>query len=242
MDYYEEIAAQAKALMDAGDFDAAFALLDVELKMPYIPKQQEEVLVAYYNRCRMERNAQKPIRRASLDQLEDLLNGSLDEQFQAVELLRGANVRMHMEVLRDALCREKLHYLVRAYLVEILIFQQLHEEITMVHEGLEVTFIPAFVEAPMESDGALMVIEQLKEWLENEDPSFLAMCVEAFIKEAYLQLPFNIEETEAFEIALAIVAYVYRAYDDHAGFEAFCETHRILSKGSYALLLDKHEI
>ncbi len=75
MDYYEEIAAQAKALMDAGDFDAAFALLDVELKMPYIPKQQEEVLVAYYNRCRIERNAQKPIRRASLDQLEDLLNG-----------------------------------------------------------------------------------------------------------------------------------------------------------------------
>lgn len=144
MDYYEEIAAQAKALMDAGDFDAAFALLDVELKMPYIPKQQEEVLVAYYNRCRMERNAQKPIRRASLDQLEDLLNGSLDEQFQAVELLRGANVRMHMEVLRDALCREKLHYLVRAYLVEILISQQLHEEITMVHEGLEVTLHSGF--------------------------------------------------------------------------------------------------
>lgn len=241
MDYYDEIVAEAKALIEDKNYQEAFQLLDIELKMPYIPKKQEAQLVEYYNQCRHELNAKKHVVKPDMEQLEDLLNGTLEEQFQAIELLQSANVRKHLDVLENAL-KGDLHYLVKAYLVEILIAQEIHDEITMNHEGLEITFVPAFVELPMESDGAEIVIEQLKDWLENEDPSFLAMCVESFIKEAYLQLPFNIDEDEAYEIAVAIVKYVYRAYDHTEGFEQFCDTHHILSNGSYALLLDKHEI
>ena len=43
MDYYDEIAEEAKTLIDKEEWEAALQLLEIELRMPYIPKENETI-------------------------------------------------------------------------------------------------------------------------------------------------------------------------------------------------------
>jgi len=109
-------------------------------------------------------------------------------------------------------------------------------------DGLEVTFSPCSLDAPMESEGALEAVNYLKDWFENDNPTFTMMCVETLVKEAYLRLPFNIEEDEALPLAAAVTAYVFHAYEEHEAWMLFEEEKGLAQYRGYELLLRKHEM
>ena len=106
----------------------------------------------------------------------DLLKGSIDEQFQAVEQLRKSNIRNHVDEVREAL-RTACNDWVKAFLIEALIEQSVSEEFVMEREGLEYRFVPCALTLPGQSDGVNQAVSHLREWFENEDPSFLTFCV-----------------------------------------------------------------
>lgn len=68
------------------------------------------------------------------------------------------------------------------------------------------------------------------------------MCVETLVQEAYLRLPFNIEEDEALALATAIAQYVFLANEEKAAWERFCEEKGLARMDGYELLLRKHEM
>lgn len=86
--YYDTILKRVESEMEKGDFAEAMKLLEEELSMPYIPKEDEERIITKYNLCRSELRAQEKPRRSAVEDIGDLLRGSIDEQFQAVEQLR----------------------------------------------------------------------------------------------------------------------------------------------------------
>ena len=101
--YYDTILKRVESEMEKGDFTEAMKLLEEELSMPYIPKEDEERIITKYNLCRSELRAQEKPRRSAVEDIGDLLRGSIDEQFQAVEQLRKSNIRNYADEVREAL-------------------------------------------------------------------------------------------------------------------------------------------
>ena len=192
--YYDTILKRVESEMEKGDFAEAMKLLEEELSMPYIPKEDEERIITKYNLCRSELRAQEKPRRSAVEDIGDLLRGSIDEQFQAVEQLRKSNIRNYADEVREALHAVRSDW-VKAFLIEALIEQSVSEEFTVEHEGLDYRFVPCALTLPSQSDGVHQAVEQLREWFEHEDPSFLALCVETLMQEAYLRLPEDIDES-----------------------------------------------
>lgn len=239
--YYEEILKEVKKLMSSGDYKEAFAVLEDELAMPYIPKDSEQELVQLYNECRSELRANSVERTYGIEDIEALLSGKLEEQFMAVELLKQSNIRQHLSQIEAYLCASP-HILVQAMLIEALMEQNIAEEIHMRYEDMDITFLPCYIVAPMKAKGARIAANQLCDWFENENPSFLTLCIESLIKETVLRLPFNLDEDEGIVMAQAIVEYVYKASRDEEGFQRFLTKHSLAQWSGFELLLNKHGI
>ena len=237
--YYEDILKKVKTLMQDEQFAQAYAILDEELSMPYIPREYEEPLIAYYNQCRSECKWKDATVRE--DDIETLLNGSLEEAFLAIEQLKKSNIRNHMDAVAEYLSQHP-HYLVRSLMIEAMMEQNITDEVKVDIDNLEVTFSPCSIDAPMESDGALTAVHLLKDWFENDNPTFTMMCVETLVKEAYLRLPFNIEEDEALPLAAAIAGYVFCANSEQEAWILFEKEKGLAQYRGYELLLRKHEM
>ena len=239
--YYEDILKKVEDLKQKESFKECLSILEEELSMPYIPKEYEDQMIENYNECRSIVRSVNPVRAYDEDAIAALLKGSLDEQFLAIEQLKKSNVRNHLTEIQEYMSNQP-HDLVRSFLIEILMEQNITDEITVEMDGLEVTFTPCFIENPMESDGAQDAIMMLREWFENDNPTFTMMCVESLVKEAYLKLPFNIESDEAMDLACAIACYVFRANDDIEGMQQFLKEKGLAMQGGYELLLNTHEM
>ena len=238
--YYDTILKRVENEMKRGCFEEAMKLLEEELSMPYIPKEYEERIIAKYNLCRSQLRAQEKVRCSTVEDIGDLLKGSIDEQFQAVEQLRKSNIRNHVDEVREAL-RTACNDWVKAFLIEALIEQSVSEEFVMEREGLEYRFVPCALTLPGQSDGVNQAVSHLREWFENEDPSFLTFCVETLMQEAYLRLPEDIDESESLMLAMAVADYVFQAVQSAEAFDRFLQEHGLSFDADYELLLERHE-
>lgn len=238
--YYNELLVKIENEMQKGAYEKAKLVVEEELRMPYIPKEIEAKLIAFYNECKHQLNDASKEVTYVLEDVTQLLKGNLEEQFMAVELLRNSNIRSELDVVESYL-KANPHYLIRSYLIDILMEQQVQEEIKINYEGYEVTFIPISIKKPMEAKGIQIALQTLRMWFENDNPSFLGQCIDTLIKEAYLRLPFSIEEDEGEIIAQAVTHYVFEAYDEEEAFLRFLEDKKLAFLPQYALLLNKHE-
>lgn len=238
--YYEEILNRIRTHMAEKNYQAAMRLLEEELAVAYIPKDIEPILTKLYEECRSELR-QKSSRRYEETDIESLLSGSLDEQFMAVELLKNSNLRHHLDTVEHYL-NDDPNYLVRALLIDAMMEQNIAEEMHTVVDGLQITFLPCYIEPVMCSEGAVIAANALCEWFESNDPTFLKMCMESLIQECYLHLPFNIAADEGIPLALSIVYYVLHAQGKEAEFTAFLAQNQLTEANGFALLLNKHGI
>ena len=239
--YYHAFINDIKVLMEAGNYKDAVTKLEEEFSMPYIPKEYEEQMIALYNECRHEIQGKQETRKYSEEDIDILLKGSIDEACQAVEILKGSNIRRHLETIESYLKKEP-HFLIRTLLVEALVEQDIKDEIQMDYDGLEVCFTPTFVELPSQQEELKKAVEIVRSFFENDNPSFLIMCVESMMKEMYFKLPFSLGEDEVDPFLYAILSYVYKANGDEEGFEAFIHEKNLANSSGYDLLLYKYDI
>lgn len=240
--YYKEIIKEIRKYIDNNDYKEALLLLQEELKMPYIPLEEEKQIIDLYNEVNSYfRDNNKKIA-YSLDNLEELLNSDLYACFAAVELLKDSNVRKYIKEIEEYFIKSDHNPLVVSLIIEILIAQQISDSIKLNYYGDEIDFLACFIEPPLESDGAIKVKELLEEYFSNDDPIFLEMCFETMVKELYLRLPINIDEDESEIFAIAIVEYVYKANNDEEKFNEFILNKNLAKSSGYDLLLYKYDI
>ena len=92
--YYQSLLQEIHKELDQKDYDKALRMIQTELDLPYVPREELEVLQNYKSEClaHIERPVVHP-------DLESLIHGSLQEQEKAVALLQSCNLRMmHEEV------------------------------------------------------------------------------------------------------------------------------------------------
>lgn len=237
--YYEEILLEIAKMLERKQYKEVYDLLEDEFKMPYIPLESETKMIEIYNDVRVRVNQEKS-KQMDDETLEEILHSNLEGAMQVVTYMKEHNIRKYSDMIRTYFV-QKPHYLIKALLIEALIEQGVNEPFTIDIEGMDVEFIPAYIELPMEADGALKCIQLLRTYFENENPSFLMMCIDTLIKELYYRLPMNLEEDEADSLAVAIVLYVYDAHEDEAGKMNFLNQVQNPIGGSVELLIKTYE-
>lgn len=238
--YYKEIFDEISELMNHGNKQQALNKIEEELRMPYIPADFENLLINLKKEY-LEESESLSKQLLTDEKLESYLFGNENQQLIAATQLASSNLRNYVGLVQRKL-KENPHLVIRSLLIESLIDQQIQEEIVIEQDGMEIAFIPACIEMPMECEGTQLCVSLLKEWLENDNPSFLSMCLECLFKESYLLLPQNIETDESESIALAIVEYVYKANHAENDLNCLIKEKALAQNSSYELLLYKHDI
>ncbi len=241
-EYYIEIIKEIELLISNNELEEAFSLVEEELLMPYIPKESEDKLVSLYNDLKPRLQASKPRTQVVYDEegLVRLLNGSLAEGLLAYEFLKEQNIRKYLELISNYLS-DNPHYLLKALFIELIIEQEISDPIKVKHKDMEVEFIPTYIESAMEADGAIMCADILVKYFENENPSFLQMCIDSLVKEAFYRLPENIDEDEALGLALGIIRYVFKANNDTEHYNEFIMSNKLDKVLVIDLLLEEYD-
>ncbi len=214
---YDEILEEIKNCMQKQDFEKALRLVLNELEMPYIPCEFETHLLQMKTELE-QRTKDHPSGRLSEEAILDGLNGTLLEQLQAVEALHHCRCEEFSQEIQAYFNRHP-HPNLQALLIETLIDQRIMTDFTIEHEGMQITFIPRYVEKPQDTDGFVEAEACLAHWFESEDPSFLALCRQLLAQETFLMLPLAYEAEEGKMLALSIAEEVSRSLDAGKTFE-----------------------
>ena len=235
--YYNECLEKIENFIQEGKLSEASKLIDEELSMPYVPIEFEEKL----KELKKETLPAKKKNMLSDEEMETYIEKGEIFQLLVVKELKERNIRQYIDLIQH-LFDVTESMLVKISLIEICIDQQLTEEFKINKDGLDVHFVPAACVLPQDSDGFDCCLEYLKEWLENEDPTLYDLCKQTALKEAYLHLPFEIEETEAEDMAFAIVTYVSEMMEcEEAVKKMLCEKNAS-QKATFELLLYSNTI
>lgn len=226
--YYEQLIEQIKQHIQEEEYLKASQLLEEELKMPYVPAEIESQLLKLMREVApyLKRDEQGK-RVLSVEQIEDyLLRGNESQQVQAVEALYTRNLRDFIDIIKNYLEKTPSR-IVASLLIDACIDQQIRDEIKYNIDGLEMIFIPSVLEKPVETDGFKIALAKLTEWFENENPSFLVLCMETLIQQVYLKLPESYEEDEGELLAISIASRVYQLLSDEEGMNQFLIEHKV---------------
>ena len=124
--YYQSLLQEIHKELDQKDYDKALRMIQTELDLPYVPREELEVLQNYKSEClaHIERPVVHP-------DLESLIHGSLQEQEKAVALLQSCNLRMMHEEVETLLCSSKLLDETKGELIESLMEQKIEDPYKM---------------------------------------------------------------------------------------------------------------
>lgn len=237
--FYKELLESIDECLKQNDYKQALEMVSSELAMPYIPREVETRLMEVYRMCSAQLRYDSAEKIRGQQSLEDLLMGSVEEAYMAVELLRQSNIRSHMVIIQDYLNKNP-DVMIRSLLLEAMYDQGVTEPVHFVYEGMEIEVIPALIESIRESSGLQQAASYLQDWIENENPSLFQLAMECLIREAYLRLPLGIDEDESQGLALAIIEYTYRASNEN--FDVFIAENNVMDVVKLDLLLLKHDI
>lgn len=208
-DYYSQFWLKIEELLKEEKTDEVLQLVNEELSMPYIPMTDEQRLRQLAKSLRKEDVKRTP----SLEECVLSVKKSSLESLAALDQLRKSNLRMlggQIQEMFDA----DLHPLIGSLLIQLCIEQQLTETFVWVKDGQRMEFIPMYLPLPWESDGYIAAHMILREWLENDNPSLLKMCVDVLDGEAALALPMSYSDEEGMILAGSVLKFVYKALDD----------------------------
>lgn len=206
MNYYDETLLKIEELLKDNKKDEAIHIIDEELKQAYIPKDFNEKLLEY--KKELKTTSRKEL---SDEELIEYLKGNNEQQLFAVAYLDKKNLRDYIDVCEDYLTSDG-YINAKVLLVDSLVRQEINEEIKMNKEGLEITFIPKYVWPIEISEGFESGIKYLIEYYLKE-PSKLEIAKSLLYKEAILELPINLEESEGIIKAKNIIKYVDDAFN-----------------------------
>lgn len=235
--YYEECIEEIGRFLEAKKFLEAEEKIKEELSMPYIPKDFEEKLKVLEKELLQQQTEKK----LGDDEIEAYLEMDELHQLMAVKALSESNMRQYPDLIQKGFDRAK-SALVKISLIEACIDQQLNEEFQIEKDGLEICFVPCTCVNPPDSSGVEKCLEILRKWLESDDPSMLNLCTQCALKEAYLHLPFEIEDEESEAMAYETVMYVSAMMGTQNEMKKLLSEKNASQKGGFELLLYSNTI
>ena len=234
--YYDEILAEIRKFTTEENWEEAARLLEQELSMPYVPSGVLRELEQLSDTVKSHLVKEKPNTLIKPDELLEYLTSDTESAFAALETLRNGNIRRYYDPIQKYLLLEKGDNLLKALLLELCALQQVSVPLFVKRNGKMEEYTPSELKPVMESEILPETVDLLRDYLENDNPSFLEQCLQVLVQYLYSIYPEKAELT-ARELALAIIKYVFRAYGDDEGFEDFCKRKEIEEKGVKEIII-----
>ncbi len=239
--FYENLLSEIQKVMQDSDYELALKMIEDELKLPYVPQSVEEQLLLFQKECISQHKSLHHNTKYHVDDIASLLKSDVAKQFMAVELLRKSNIRNHMEEIEEYF-NQNPDWMVRAFILECLIDQQVYEELHFQLDGMEITCIPSYLEKPVDQDAFAYFVNTFDSYFGNDNPNFVHLCMQSVVKEMYLRLPFMISEEEYDSVVFEVLKYVYHAMQEEEQFIAFISKKSLANTSGYTLLLYEYDI
>lgn len=214
MNYYEDLLKKIEDLIQNKKEDEARKLILEELNAPYVPRDILNKLESFLDEIGYDKEKNYEL---SDEDLNKYLNGTLEQQLIAVSVLDKKNLRQYINECEHFLCSDGFIN-AKVLLVDSLIKQEIDEEIKMIDETAEYSFIPKYI-IPVEESYAFLSGKKVLEDIFLKDPSKFKIAKDLLYKELMMKLPLNLESDEGIIIALDIIKYVYKAFGEEEAIE-----------------------
>lgn len=226
--YVQEILNEINEYIENQNPTLALALIEKELSMPYVPVELEHALVDLRNSLRSELHQDPKVRMMDQKTLVHMLYQDDTLALMAMHQLSTSNLRNYVEDIQSFLLDQSVVYWRKALMVELLASQQITETMRLTDDqGLMYEFIPIYIEIPTESDGYIEAMRHLDDWLENDNPSMLALCRQLLLQDCTLKLPLSYSEEESWYLAASVYKTVLNAFGDVKQWQSFAKQHKI---------------
>ena len=218
MNYYDDILNKIYSLIVSEDYEQAKSLIITELNMAYVPKDTEKKLNEYLSLIN-ERTYK--VKAVSDDEIEKYLEMDENHQLLAVNELNQKNLRDYTDLVNKYLCSDGYKN-AKVLLIDSLIRQEIGDEIHYNDNGMEYTFIPKYILPLEQADGFILAQKLInEEFMKN--PSENKIALQLLYKEGMMRLPINIDASEGQIVAMNIITYVYKAFNDEEGIDKYSE-------------------
>lgn len=228
--YYDEILEEIRSLMTQGKNEEAFARVNQELSMPYIPPDVEPELKKYRRELNYRLSEKEGTHEESTDVLLERLHGKPEEQLGAAASLSSRNLRDLVPEINAWLGKDPQPE-AAALIVEAIAEQEIGDEFVWNRDGVEYTFWGDSVTPVARSSGFQKANQYLYDWFGNDNPDLYEMAKTLLIHEVYLFLPLSYGEQEAQDLAYEMAENVCQLMGNE---EALQEIRKRLGMNSTA--------
>ena len=205
--YYEECIAKVEGLIEEGNYDKARAILEDELDMPYVPQVHLNKFKELYYLI-PQVNTQSNLYLDSIDEIERSLFLEQEQQLQAMLSLERLNLRPHLLELREWLLSFEVEVWIKQQILVFLLEQGIEEEFQVNFDGKLENIKIKDLTHPFKNGHYIRGVQQLKEKLEQKNPSFFELCMQELNYQVGDLFPFKHETVDADEIIERVNGYL----------------------------------
>jgi len=176
MNYYEEVLAKINQLMETEKYDEALKLIDLELSMPYVPKDLETKLIDYRKAILtvITKTSESNFSGELIFSLLKNDNLSLDEKIGLLQKLEKVNLRNYLTDVEQFLNSENQNEL-KTVLIYLLANQEIDHEFSYKNSLQKVVINPKTYDFEKSELIPLELINHLEKILPHEYPQLLEM-------------------------------------------------------------------
>lgn len=252
-DYYEILGMHILALMERHEYDEAIRLLNDELSMPYVESNYLEVMNDLYDEIVARKQTyliENDMYNDALTEksIEDTLSNEsdFDTILNVIMRLDDFNIRNIMDSIKTFLVDEERNSILKSFILELLIKQQINEVVLVKKNNYEYEFMPLANDMVKQNHNYLKVNQMLSDHL-DKNPTLLNMCLDVLDLVAYSIYPEVIDEEEVNLYAGMIEYYVHSLnYEDLPDdFEEYYQTYEdeiIVNVNNLVELLDESKM
>lgn len=207
--YYETCIDSIHTLLNEGKQREALALVDEELRMPYVPEPYFSQLQIIRDSVRID-TAPSSKYFEDIDELDEALRGNELLQHKAIISLERMNLRNEMTFVQKWLVDECIEDWIKKQILFFLMDQSIDAVLQLKLKMTDHVINTAQLENPLLSDAYQSCVLQLGDMLESENPSLLILCLGALEQRVLDAFPIPIDDLRAEEILDTVNTYLYK--------------------------------
>lgn len=210
--YYEDVIKKIKKLIDTKEYTSAIAILTDELNQVYVPSDYEDVFHNLYNEAEsfLLDDGAKPSVISKMD-LKELLNGSREQQFAAINSLEKLNLRNYFDVISEYFLSDNLAQL-KGRLLDLCVVQNINYSFDYKLNDEIISVNPRALESVDEMEFINVAFDYFHNHL-YKNPSMIQIAQIALVEKVYSIYPKVFLSDNVEEIAKAVIQEVKEMFD-----------------------------
>lgn len=227
--YYQELIERIARHIEEGSYEAASALIEEELKLPYVPMDTYDRLIGFREQIRGYLSREPQARFLSSREVLDGLKQGGEKAYRVIMFLNKVNIREYLDEIQEYLLSDDTDRMIVSVLFDLCHKQEVNTMLQYCDNGTWIKVRPAQLQDVSDNEIFRKSMELLSARFENENPSFAELCRQVLAEYAYLKYPKQLDKS-AEELVSEAVRYVFEAYGDKAGWQRYCRQYGIDEK------------